>query len=61
MVKFFNDKIPITVLYATSQVIAQTLMTARGKDSAIQQISDNNRLPIHIEAGNCVVHSFINI
>ena len=35
-------------------------MTAHGKDSAIQQISDNNQLPVHIEAGNCVVQSFIN-
>lgn len=35
-------------------------MTAHGKDSAIQQISDNNQPPVHIEAGNCVVHSFIN-
>lgn len=36
------------------------MITAYGKDSAIQQISDNNQLPVHIEAGNCVVQSFIN-
>jgi len=36
------------------------LITAHGKDFAIQQISDNNRLPVHIEAGDCVIHYFIN-
>ncbi|MBH9970488.1 MULTISPECIES: hypothetical protein [unclassified Commensalibacter] len=36
------------------------MITAHGKDSAIQQISGNNRLPVHIEASDCVVHSFIN-
>ncbi|MDI2111992.1 hypothetical protein [Commensalibacter nepenthis] len=49
-----------SINWSTSNVVSDMTLSGSGRGVDIKQMSGNNKLPIHLEAGDCVAHAIVN-
>lgn len=49
-----------SIAWLTSIIISEMTLSGDGRGTDMKQMTGNNQLPIHLEAGDCVVHAITN-